>query len=57
MQAWKHPKKATGKQAIVLKNREERNMEKSFIRFQLFADDSASGAGDSATESGSAVGR
>ena len=32
-------------------------MEKSFVRFQLFADDSSSGAGDSATESGSAVGR
>lgn len=50
-------KKLRDKHAIVLKNREERNMEKSFIRFQLFADDSASGADDSATESGSAVGR
>ena len=30
-------------------------MEKSFIRFQLFADDSASGAGDSATERGSSA--
>ena len=30
-------------------------MEKSFVRFQLFADDSASGAGDSATERGSSA--
>lgn len=50
-------KKLRDKHAIVLKNREGRHMENRFIRLQVFADGADSGAGDSATESGSAVGR